>query len=89
MCLPSNFYGYQWWILPEEKYGRGACNSAGFQDNEKITVLPEYGLVVVMTSTYPEGVVAEANGRLITDYIIPAATSGTELSCLRSCQETY
>ncbi|MFW9998281.1 MAG: serine hydrolase domain-containing protein [Candidatus Odinarchaeota archaeon] len=67
-----NFYGYQWWVLPEKDYGRGACNSAGFFDNLKITVLPEYDLVVVITSAYIEGVVAEPNRMLITDYIIPA-----------------
>jgi CubicO group peptidase (beta-lactamase class C family) len=67
-----DFYGYQWWVLPEEKYGKGACNSAGFYDNLKITVLQEYDLVVVITSAYGEGIVAEWNRKLITDYIIPA-----------------
>lgn len=68
-------YGYQFWILPQNLYGKGASKTGTGQDNVFMTIIPEYGLVVVFTSYYGDGGpsgVALPNRKIITDYIIPA-----------------
>jgi CubicO group peptidase (beta-lactamase class C family) len=67
------FYGYQWWILPEEEFGKGAIWATGNYETSALVILREYGLILSIVGSYPEGVTAEWPRKLITDYLIPAS----------------
>jgi CubicO group peptidase (beta-lactamase class C family) len=67
-----DFFGYQWWILPEDEFGKGATCASGFHTNKVIVVLREYGFVISIIVEYGDGVVSDAHKKLITDYLIPA-----------------
>ncbi|UCG03975.1 MAG: serine hydrolase [Candidatus Heimdallarchaeota archaeon] len=67
-----DFFGYQWWILPEEEFGKGATYAAGAYTNKVILVLREYGFVISIIAEYGEGAIADCHKKLVTDYLIPA-----------------
>ncbi|MFX0174271.1 MAG: serine hydrolase domain-containing protein [Candidatus Hodarchaeota archaeon] len=66
------FYGYQWWLLPEEEFGKGAVWATGTFETRALVILREYGFILSIVSTYPEGETAEWPRKLITDYLIPS-----------------
>jgi len=70
---PEDGYGYQWWV--SSLAGHHAYSAIGF-GGQSITVLPDLGLVVVITSVPGYYSISdEDRNRLFTDYIIPAIAS--------------
>jgi CubicO group peptidase (beta-lactamase class C family) len=67
-----DFYGYQWWILPEEEFGKGAIYAAGAYTNKVILTLQEYGFVISVITGYGEGITADLHKKIVTDYLLPA-----------------
>lgn len=66
--IPDYYYGYQWWVSPENSY------SAVGYGGQWITIFPEQNLVVVFTNQFIEGddfqwSTAE---RLVKCYILPS-----------------
>jgi CubicO group peptidase (beta-lactamase class C family) len=66
--IPDSYYGYQWWVSDE--LGYSAVGYAG----QRITIMPEYELVVVFTNMFAEGngLQESTPDRLLDTYIIPA-----------------
>lgn len=69
-------YGYFWWLKAfkagEKSYGAYFMSGNG---GNKVAIFPELDLVVVLTSTnYSTKGMHEQTERLLTDYILPAAT---------------
>jgi CubicO group peptidase (beta-lactamase class C family) len=69
----NDFFGYQWWILPEDEFGKGATYASGYHQNKVIVILREYGFVISIIVEYGDIVgVSDVHTKLITDYLIPA-----------------
>jgi CubicO group peptidase (beta-lactamase class C family) len=66
-------YGYQWWVDPS-----GAYYEAAGYGGQKIHVLPEREMIVVMTGASGRGS-GEWGERLLENYIIPSAESTAPL----------
>jgi CubicO group peptidase (beta-lactamase class C family) len=73
--LPENGYGYKWWIGGKTDYHEYSARGYGGQS---ITVIPELGLVVVITSL-PEArsIGDEAREEIIAEDIIGGTQNGT------------
>lgn len=65
-------YGYLWWLV---KWGGVPAYSMQGNGGNKVAVLPERDLVVVITSTnYSTRGMHEQTTKLLTDYILPATS---------------
>lgn len=66
-------YGYQFWLENATTNGENVWSCRGIFDAKRITLIFKHQLVVTMTCYTGE----DWNSRLMTDYIIPACSTGT------------